>query len=65
MFGELHFTQISLNFETSCCHLKIGGLVAKEFVVFYYFHFERKFDIIVEQKRKLQWKGNKIQTGKS
>ena len=54
MFGELHFTQISLNFETSCCHLKIGGLVAKEFVVFYYFHFERKFDIIVEQKRKLQ-----------
>ena len=61
MFGELHFMQISLNFETSCCDLKIE----KEFVVFYYFHFERKFDIIVEQKRKLQWKGNKIQTGKS
>ena len=50
MFGELHFTQITLNFETSFCDLKIE----KEFVVFYYFHFERKFDIIVEQKRKLQ-----------
>ena len=29
MFGELQHTQISLNFKTSLCNLKIRGLGAK------------------------------------
>ena len=29
VFGELQLTQISLNFKTSCCNLKIRGLGAK------------------------------------
>ena len=34
VFGELQHTQISLNFETSCCCLKIRGLEAKLCVAF-------------------------------
>ena len=33
-FGEPQLTQISLNFQTSCCNLKIGGLGAKLRVTF-------------------------------
>ena len=33
-FGELQLTQISLNFLTSCCNLKIKGLWAKLCVAF-------------------------------
>ena len=33
-FGELQFTQMSLNFKTSCCNLKIRGLAAKPCVAF-------------------------------
>ena len=33
-FGELQLTQISLNFKTSCCNLKIRGLGAKLWVAF-------------------------------
>ena len=33
-FGELQLTQISLNFQTSCCNLKIGGLGTKLRVTF-------------------------------
>ena len=29
VFGELRLTQISLNFKTSCCNLKIKGLRTK------------------------------------
>ena len=29
VFGELQLTQISLNFKTSCCNLKIRGLGGK------------------------------------
>ena len=41
IFGELQLTQISLNFKTCCCNLKIRGLGAKLCVAF------------VEQKYKL------------
>ena len=33
--------QLSLNFKTSCCNLKIRGLV-----FFYYFNFERSYDVL-------------------
>ena len=33
-FGELQLTQISLNFKTSCCDLKISHLGAKLCVAF-------------------------------
>ena len=44
-FGEVQFTQISLNFQTFCCNSKIGWL-------FYYFNFERNYDVL---KSKSQW----------
>ena len=34
LFGELQFKQIWLNFQTSCCNLKIRGLGAKFCLVF-------------------------------
>ena len=37
--------QISLNFETSCCNLKIGGLGANCVWLFYYFNFENNNDV--------------------
>ena len=37
--GGFHFTQISLNFQTSCCNLKIRGLGEKLVVVFLLFLF--------------------------
>ena len=43
VFGELQPTQISSNFITSCCNLKIRGLRAK---LFNYFNFERNCDVI-------------------
>ena len=49
IFRELQLTQISLNFKTSCCNLKIRGLGVRLFVcvwLFYYFHFERNFDVL-------------------
>ena len=33
-FGDLQLTQMSLNFKTSCCDLKIWALDAKVFVAF-------------------------------
>ena len=45
VFGELQLTQISLNFQTSCCNLKIRGRGAKLCVgCFYYFnYYERSY----------------------
>ena len=37
VFGELQLTQISLNFKTSCCNLKIKGLEAELCVAFLLF----------------------------
>ena len=37
VFGELQLIQISLNFKTSCCNLKIIGLGAKLCVAFLLF----------------------------
>ena len=39
VFEELQLTQISLNFKTSCCNLKIRGLGAKLCVAFLLFLF--------------------------
>ena len=39
VFGDIQLTQISLNFETSCNNLKIGGLGAKLYVAFLLFYF--------------------------
>ena len=46
VFGELQLKQISLNFQTSCCNLKIKGLGAKLCVAFLpiYFNIERNYD---------------------
>ena len=37
VFGELQPKQMSLNFENSCCNLKISGLGAKLYVAFVLF----------------------------
>ena len=39
LFEELQLTQISLNFKSSCCNLKIRGLGAKLSVAFPLFLF--------------------------
>ena len=39
VFGELQLTQISLNFQNSCCNLKIRGLVVKLCAAFLLFLF--------------------------
>ena len=36
VFWELQLTEISLNFQTSCCNLKISGLGAKLCVPLFY-----------------------------
>ena len=46
VFGELQLTQMSLNFETSCCNLKTRGLGRKLFLAFCYFYFERNYDVL-------------------
>ena len=40
------FTQRSLNFQTFSCILKIRVVGAKCVWVFYYFHFERNYDVL-------------------
>ena len=37
VFEELQLTQISFNFKTFCCNLKIKGLAAKQCVAFLLF----------------------------
>ena len=45
--SQLQLMQISLNFKTSCCNFKIRGLGTKVFVwLFYYFNFERNYDVL-------------------
>ena len=46
VFCALQFTQISLDFQTSCSNLKIWGLEQKYIWLFYEFHFERNFDVL-------------------
>ena len=46
VFGELQLTQISMNFKTSCCNIKIRGLGAKVCVSFLFFNFERNCDVL-------------------
>ena len=61
VFGDLQLTQITLNFRTSCCNLKISGLGAKLCVAFLLFEFwkelwllkVKEFMFFVEQKNKL------------
>ena len=61
VFGELKLTQIPLNFQTSCCNLKITGLGAKlgvAFLLFLIWQELRRFKVkesmhFVEQKYKL------------
>ena len=45
VFGELQLTQI-LNFQTSCCNLKVRGRVAKLYAAFLLFFFERNYDVL-------------------
>ena len=60
-FSKLQLTQISLNFKTFCCNLKIRGLGAKLYLAFVLFQFGKElccFKIkesmhFVEQKYKL------------
>ena len=37
---------VSLNFKTSYCNLKIRRLGAKRVWLFYYFNFERSYDVL-------------------
>ena len=39
VFGELKLTQITMNFKTSCCNLKLSGLKTKLCVAFLLFEF--------------------------
>ena len=59
VFGELQFTKISLNFKTSCRKLKIRGLGAKLCVrLFYYFNFERNYDVLKSKSPCILWNKN-------
>ena len=59
-FGKLQLTQIPLNFQTSCCNLKIRDLESKLCVAFLLLLFSKKlwrfkvkeFVLFVEQKYK-------------
>ena len=51
VFGELQLTQISINVKTSCSNLKIRGLEAKCVWLFYYFNFERNYDVLKSKSR--------------
>ena len=61
VFGELQLTQVSWNFQTSCCNLIIRSLRAKPYVAFLLFSFCKelwRFEVkesmvFVEQKYKL------------
>ena len=46
VFEELQLTQISTDFKTSCCNLKIRGLGVKTCLAFLYFNFERNYDLL-------------------
>ena len=46
VFGQLQLMQISLNFQTSCCNIKARRLGAKLCGHFYYFYFERSYDVL-------------------
>ena len=61
VFEELQLTQISLNFKTSSCNLKIRSPGEKQKVLksrksgvllFYYFNFDRNYDVL---KSKSPW----------
>ena len=45
VFGELRLTKISLKFKT-CCNFKIRSLGAICVWLFYYFNFERNYDVL-------------------
>ena len=66
VFGELQFTQISLNFKSSCCSLKIRVLEAKLCVAFLFFNFEMNCDVLKSKSLcillKKNWKFNKNET---
>ena len=42
----LQLTQISLNFKTSCCNLKSDVWEQNCVWLFYYFNFERNYDVL-------------------
>ena len=46
VFGSFWLSQISLNFKTSCRNLKIRRLGANYVWLFYYFDFERIYDVL-------------------
>ena len=47
VFGELQLMQISLNFQTPCCNLKIRGLRAEACMwLFCCFYFEKNDDVL-------------------
>ena len=43
---EFYLTQVSLNFKTSCCNLKIRGLKTKLCVASHYFNVERNYNVL-------------------
>ena len=46
VFGEIQLMQISLNFKTSCCNLKSEVWEQICVWLFYYFNFERNYDVL-------------------
>ena len=46
VFGELRLMQISLNFQSSCCKLKMRGQEQTCWWLFCYFYFERSYYIL-------------------
>ena len=44
-----------MNFQTSCCNLKIIGLGAKLFFFSYYFSFERNYDTLKSKKESMHF----------
>ena len=49
VFGELQLTQVSLNFKTTCCNLKSKVWEHSCVSLFYYFDFERNYDVLMSK----------------
>ena len=66
VIGELQLTQISLNFQTSGCSLKIRRLVARLCVAINFERsYEKEFVLFTERKYKFYRKRDSIKNRKS
>ena len=53
LISKVQDMQISLNFKTFCCNLKIRGLGSRRCVAFTLFQFERNYDVLKSKKESM------------